>query len=74
MVLTTRKCDGDGCGQLRINDSNHWLVGWFSDSHGPCIGVAAMTDDVLREVGSKGKVFCGENCCTRWFVQELSKL
>lgn len=70
--IMSAKCSE--CGRLRTNDTNHWLVGWFSDSHGPCIGVAPLDEQVWREVGYKAKVFCGENCTTRWFIGELSRL
>jgi hypothetical protein len=68
--LMIKKCDG--CGRLRVNDTNHWLVGWCSDSHGRVLGVAPMDEQVLQEVGEKpsAKVFCGENCATKWFATE----
>jgi hypothetical protein len=70
--VMTQRCDG--CQELRINDSNHWIMAWLNGSRGMRIVVAAMDADTLQERGDNSKHFCGEACATRWFQNELVKL
>ena len=68
--VTTLQCDGDNCGKLRVSDTNHWLYGVLL---GKKIMMGFLTH---RDTGAtkEEKHFCGEQCATRWFITELSKL
>ena len=72
--VVTQKCDGDGCSKFRVNDANHWMIGWVKNRivhitlmNGPKIG-----DDV--PFVESPKHFCGQQCATRWILMEMDKL
>jgi hypothetical protein len=71
--LKTQKCDGENCGKLRANDSNHWLVGWIKNG---VISLALMENpEAFSWLAVSGtKHFCGEQCASRWFLAEMGKL
>ncbi len=69
--ITTQKCDGDNCKKLRVNDANHWLVGWVKAG---VIHLSLMDNGERAQYVTEEKHFCGEQCAMRWFVMEVSKL
>lgn len=70
--VTTKKCDGKGCGKLRVNDSNHWLQG-IPVSYGIFVGV--LDGRVPEEYAHNAvRHFCGQQCASSWFLDELGKL
>jgi len=69
--VTTKKCDG--CGRLRVNDSNHWLqatIGRLGIFVGPLDGQIGLMHSLAKDV----KHFCGRQCVTSWFVSALEKV
>ena len=81
--IKTQKCDGDGCNKLRMNDANHWLMGWPVLGEGlRGVSMVFMTDEARENVehqlpeSLQGKVkhFCGEQCAQRWFILELQRM
>lgn len=70
--VETTKCDGIGCGKLRVNDSNHWLQGG-ARNFGLWVGVlGGWIPDEFE--GHEFKHFCGQRCASAWFMDELGKL
>lgn len=70
--VTTKKCDGTGCGKLRVNDTNHWLQG---AARGLGIFIGVLDGRVPEEFdGSSMKHFCGQRCASSWFMDEVGKL
>lgn len=67
--VTTVRCDGDGCKKMRINDTNHWLIGVTKRG---ILQLTMMGDAVGNEENEKH--FCGEHCASRWFLIEIGKL
>ena len=68
MEVKTLKCDGDGCGKLRVNDSNHWLYGIATRE----AITLATSPDKLHDLGLHH--FCGQACAQKWMMTELQKI
>ena len=64
MLVETLKCDE--CGKLRVNDSNHWMCGWFG------AGFVAVGD---LSAGNPAKVhLCGQECAMKWVGVKIGEL
>jgi len=69
------KCDAPGCGILRANDANHWLIVSVrqadSDSgDGPNEVVVNLWTDELAELGCS-KHACGVPCALKIVAQQV---
>lgn len=76
-LITTMKCDGEKCGKLRVNDTNHWLKGMlFRDF----VLVANASVDISEydfehQIDHDDpKHFCGEQCANKWVSQQIGNL
>lgn len=60
------KCDAPGCGVLRVNDANHWLVLKAHTYEGgtlPYIVITPWNENYAAEAGSKHA--CGIQCAMK---------
>ena len=78
-LITTMKCDGEKCGKLRVNDSNHWLEGWADEGIvivGLQVGDKTWTDlqDAVKNHQVQIKHFCGQECANKRVSQQIGNL
>ena len=76
-LITTMKCDGEKCGELRVNDSNHWLQGVaFNDAVLISLSTVKLEARYYDHPVQPENVhhFCGQECAMKWASQEIAKL
>ena len=63
------KCDASGCGMLRANDTNHWLIIQVSTflRPWPTVCVSTWSDELAAVEGVKHA--CGIDCCLKVTAQ-----
>lgn len=71
-IVTTTKCDGEKCGKLRMNDTNHWLQG-VSLGHIVIVGIE-VPRDMVSVTDDHIKHFCGEQCANKWVSIQIGSL
>ena len=70
-MVESLKCDG--CGQLRVNDTNHWFEGAIDRRGMLYFGLldTVVSDDL---VGMKKSHLCGQACALKWFATKIGEL